>query len=106
VDRQRALYKTGKLSAERIERLEGLGFGWDPSKAAWEEGYSQLVAYKEANGDVLVPVIHETEDGFRLGSWVNNQRRAYNRGKLSTDRIERLEDLGFVWVLRKRSVGT
>jgi hypothetical protein len=33
----------------------------------------------------------------QLGRWVGSQRSKYRKGKLSEDRIKRLEDIGFVW---------
>jgi hypothetical protein len=33
------------------------------------------------------------EDGYPLGGWVANQRRAYAAGRLSADRSERLDEL-------------
>jgi hypothetical protein len=36
-----------------------------------------------------------------LGTWVNNQRAFKKRSKLSPERIDRLEAVGFVWISRK-----
>ncbi|MBM3772158.1 MAG: hypothetical protein FJW27_12940, partial [Acidimicrobiia bacterium] len=38
-----------------------------------------------------------------LGMWVNNQRTAKRAGRLSEERSARLDALGFVWDLRKRT---
>lgn len=43
----------------------------------------------------------ETASDFKLGSWVANQRGAYNNNQLTPDRIQRLDDLGFVWRVGK-----
>jgi hypothetical protein len=96
VNIQRRAYKNGKLSTERIRLLEELGFIWDALETAWNKGYQQLVAYKEENGHVNVPgdtVLH----GYTLGNWVTVQRDFYRRGRLSTERIRLLEELGFIW---------
>eukprot|EP00613_Pedinella_sp_CCMP2098_P037896 CAMPEP_0171811326 /NCGR_PEP_ID=MMETSP0991-20121206/78042_1 /TAXON_ID=483369 /ORGANISM="non described non described, Strain CCMP2098" /LENGTH=164 /DNA_ID=CAMNT_0012424673 /DNA_START=1 /DNA_END=495 /DNA_ORIENTATION=- len=41
------------------------------------------------------------EDSMKLGRWVSTQRTAYhkqgNKGTLSEERTQRLEELGFVW---------
>jgi len=38
--------------------------GAPPEK--WEKGYRYLLKYWEANGDCLVPVSFQTEDGYGL----------------------------------------
>ena len=61
VTRQRVSYKEGKLSQERIDKLEGLGFLWSAKPGArkqegrWEESFEHLRAYKETHGNCLVP---------------------------------------------------
>ena len=64
VGTQSTEYKAKRLSAERIARLEAIGFVWDRFEAAWEESFAELLAYKEANGDCNVP------QGSSLGGWV------------------------------------
>ena len=66
---------------------------------AWNEGYVQLRAYREENGNSLVPTGYKTADGYNLGQWVERQRQAYQRKEdgLSKLRVSRLEDLGMVW---------
>jgi hypothetical protein len=97
VGNQRASYRQKKLSAERIRRLEDIGFVWDSLEAAWENGYRLLGAYKDEHGDCDVPRAHVSEDNFNLGNWVGTQRTSYRQEKLSAERIQRLEDVGFGW---------
>ena len=92
VSRQRV--KKDKLTPERIERLDALGFVWDSIKEQWEEGFDKLQAFKEREGHCRVPAKYE-EGGFNLGSWVGTQRSI--KDTLTPERIERLEALGFVW---------
>ena len=92
---QRSNYKDNKISSDRITRLEQLGFVWDPFAAAWEEMYAALTAYKQTHGDSNVP--QGWKDNPKLATWCNNQRTIYKSNKLSTERAERLEQLGFVW---------
>ncbi len=82
------------LTPERVQRLDDLGFAWDQLALNWELGFSYLKAYKEDNGDVLVPQRARYKD-YPLGSWVSSQRTI--KSKMSPERVQRLDDLGFVW---------
>jgi hypothetical protein len=93
LNRQRS--KKDELPLERIQRLDNLGFVWDPRIHRWEENFKALVAYKAEFGDCLVPATRSYQ-GFKLGSWVNRQR-FYVEKRLTPERIQRLNDLGFVW---------
>ena len=97
VDRQRLAKGKGKLSAERFAQLDELGFVWDPLDEMWAAAFQQLQQYKVEHGDVLVSQRYKTADGFLLGRWVNKQRQAKGKGKLSAERIAQLDELGFVW---------
>ena len=33
----------------------------------------------------------------QLGTWVSNQRKAYKKKRLSKERVDRLNEIGFVW---------
>ena len=63
----------------------------------WEDIYILLKEYFVENNHVDVPNNYESTDGFKLGAWVSRQRARYKSGKLSEERIEKLESLGFKW---------
>ena len=96
VNNQRRLYKQGKLSANRREMMDALGFSWDPLADKWESNFSLLEQFKEREGHIDVPKNH-TEDGLKLGNWVDSQRTLYKRGKLDESYQRRLENLGMSW---------
>ena len=98
VSTQRQLYKEGVLSNERIERLENIGFAWDPFEARWYARFDELVMYREEHGNCNV----NTNTGDPLGYWVSAQRKAYKKGSLSKDRVQLLESVGFQWELSKQ----
>jgi hypothetical protein len=96
VDKQRYQRKKGKLEEGRVRRLEELGFVWG-TQEEWEARYGELVAYKERFGDSRVP--HGWEENPQLGRWVDKQRQQRKKGKVEAGRLQRLEELGFVWDL-------
>jgi hypothetical protein len=93
--RQRSAFRIGQLPKAHFEKLESVGFCWDPFAAQWEEMYKALVAFRDANGHCNVP--NRFAANRSLGTWVRTQRENYCDGSLSADRIERLNALGFEW---------
>lgn len=83
-----------KLSAERQDRLSRLGFVWNRIDALWENGFEHLVRFVKENGNCRVPSTYVSEDRYRLGHWVANQRR---NAQMSSARRNRLESVGFSW---------
>jgi len=53
--------------------------------------------YKNSTGNTNAPASYMTTEGYRLGYWQTTQRGNYKKGKLSPDRIKRLEEIGFKW---------
>jgi superfamily II DNA or RNA helicase len=94
---QRGRYKKGKLSPDRIKRLEEMGFTWEILEEWFEEGFRETLLHKERTGNPNVPHSLKTTEGYRLGNWQGTQRGNYKKGKLSPDRIKRLEEIGFTW---------
>ena len=85
------------MSAGRRRRLESVsGWVWDELVAAWEDGFGHLTTYVEGKGDARVPQSYRTAEGFRLGTWVAQQRS--KKDTMSAERRLRLEALdGWVW---------
>ena len=89
---QRSNFRKGKLSQERINLLNSIGFDWDPLETDWQNWFKQLKEFKNKNGNKFPP-FHKSS----LGRWCLLQRSNYKKGKLSKDRIELLESIGFEW---------
>jgi len=89
--------RKGKLFPERIRRLEEIGFIWERQEELFEKGCQQTLLHKERTGNPSAPRSYETDEGFRLGIWQKTQRYKYKIGKLSPERIRRLEEIGFKW---------
>lgn len=73
-----------------------------PKNLAWETQYNNLVSYRKENGNCLVA--RRDKNHKQLGAWVAKQRGEKKQGKLSRERIEKLNEIDFVWVARKMPV--
>lgn len=100
---QRRIYAgklAGRLSEEQTARLEALGICWESHfDQQWQRYYERAAAYYARNGNLDVKISYVTEDGFRLGIWLNNLRQ-YNRNGsrlLSGTRRKQLEQIGMIW---------
>jgi hypothetical protein len=113
VDKQRQHKKkydadptTSRLTAERVRKLEALGFVWDTVTAAWEVKLAELAAFKAMPGhDCSVPRGYPANPP--LGTWVDKQRQHKKKydadpatSSLTAERVGKLEALGFAWSFR------
>lgn len=94
---QRRKYKAEKLKPKQIERLERLGIEWNPFDLLWDKGYQYAKEYFDAHGNLNCSGSFVTADGFKLGSWINNQKTKYKKQALTGLQIEKLERIGIVW---------
>ena len=91
------------MLTERRQRLDLIGFVWDPLTAAWEEHFSALKRFKAREGHCRVPVGH-VEGTYKLGSWVHVQR--ISRDTMPAERRRRLDKIGFLWRARSGKTST
>mmetsp|Transcript_28255 Transcript_28255/g.76559 ORF Transcript_28255/g.76559 Transcript_28255/m.76559 type:complete len:597 (+) Transcript_28255:160-1950(+) len=99
VNAQRLKYRKESISAERVRLLDQVeGFFWDVKEARWAEMYRRLSLYaQQNNGSCMVP--QNYKDDPQLACWVSNQRQ--RRKQLTSERIQLLNALGFVWDVRE-----
>ena len=70
----------------------------------WEERYHELQLFKSQHGHTRVPARYKPNP--KLGRWVMTQRRQFTvlmqgfPSALTTERMNRLNEIGFVWALR------
>ena len=98
--RQRRSKNAGELSSEKIELLEKIGFSWQ-LETVWDEGYRHAKDYFDKNGNLDIPSAYKCEDGYALGKWVFNCRKARNGMKsqleISNSQADALEKIGMNW---------
>ena len=101
---QRSLRKQGRLGEDKVGRLASLGFAWDASDSqgkgqSWSDSLALLEEYASSHPDWdgQIPQKHRTEGGYELGRWAHGQRAIRKRGRLSEDKVGRLDRLGFAW---------
>lgn len=110
---QRNLYdkKEKRLTKERINALESIGFRWRlaaprfvPPRVSWEDRFKELKRYKAQHGDCNVPKRYPLDPS--LGMWVDRQRvqyRFYVKGEqsgMTRSRALALKEIGFQWTIR------
>jgi len=100
------------ISQDRVERLKEIGFKWiviDYDEANVKRCF-ELEVFKNKFGHCNVPCKYSANPP--LGSWCDNMRTAYNkiqkgerpRHNISRDRIERLERIGFKWLMKRHQM--
>ncbi|MBF0346223.1 MAG: Helicase associated domain protein [Magnetococcales bacterium] len=92
---QRKARLMGYLEPEQQERLDLLGFIWDPKEVVVEEMLQDLARFKERFGHCNVPV--QWADNPQLGLWIQFQRQSCKKGTLDPQRKLRLEAMGLTW---------
>ena len=97
--KQRDNWKKRKksLTPARIERLQSVGFDFDPLETEWNRRYEQFIRYKEQNnGSVSISIMQDFE-GEHLGAWVKTQRNWHKKGKMSKERYDKLVRIGMIF---------
>jgi len=93
---QRNLKRKGQMPLEIEEKLNAIEFIWDVLEKEWNDCFSALLKYKEEHGHCDVPV--SFKENPLLGRWIGRQRLAKKKGKLSPEREQLLNGIGFVWI--------
>lgn len=86
------------LSEDRIKRLENIGIQWESVIIRkWLEKYEKAKQYYKEHGNLNVRNGYVTDDEVKLGVWISSQRENYNKGVLTEEQIELLEQIGMSW---------
>ena len=79
------------LRPDRREKLDSLGFIWQPRDWQFDRNLRLLQKYKERAGHIKVPAVWK-EDGYGIGAWLSNVRRG--AVKLTKSQRDKLRELG------------
>lgn len=94
--------ETCTLKTAQLHALQKLDQDWWMTYRQWQwmQRYRELQDYLKKHGDCCVPISYQNK---QLAHWVSNQRKQYNlrsqgkRSDMTTDRIEKLNAIGFAW---------
>ena len=111
---QRRAYKgqgTVKITEKKIKKLEEIGMVWDTLERDWNNWYDLAKTYYEYYGNLKIPNSFKTvngyeynENGVKLGNWICNQRIRHGTRKMPEERIKKLEKIGMIWYIHKKSL--
>jgi len=96
--RQKRLYQKGKLSEEKIAKLEELQFNWQHGRQEWNVRFLELKRFYRLYGDSFLPNLNEFKQLYR---WVCQQRFQYKllikgyKSTLTTSRVQKLLSIDF-----------
>ena len=96
--------KGKSLTQAQIDRLNAIGMVWDGTfDTQWQSAYARAEEYYRQNGNLNIPYVYCTPDGYQLGKWLARQKSAkkapgkHSNCVMTTERIAKLEDIGVVW---------
>ncbi len=115
-DNQRQFHRLGKMSEQRVQLLQAIGF-FDaqsqkrmksPTKStptkttkdekkkkgideAWEDNRQMLIAYKDEHDTFFV----SPQRNMKLSRWAENQRQSHRRGEMKESRLQLLQEIKF-----------
>ena len=92
-NQQRTLNNQGKLSKNRVDKLNSIDFPWDVNEASWQTFYEELKSIVESLGHF--PKKSEFgSDKTSLYRWVTTQKNKYRNGTLEEDKAQKLIAIG------------
>ena len=97
---KRRSFRIGQLPPNRIKALNELGFPWEQGKTIklnFQNYLNFLRKFRSDNPNEWPIKKYKNSDGVRLGAWCAAIRKTFNNGKLSLDKKNALDEIGFPW---------
>jgi len=101
INNQRADLVNSRSTTKRIFLLNGIGITPHKLAQCFERNFSLLRDYRDINPNKWPRYREAYPLGNPLGEWCRTLRKAYKKGRLNEERIERLTSIGFLWKIRK-----
>jgi superfamily II DNA or RNA helicase len=97
---QKASYKIGKLSSEKIALLDEISEEWKiveeiNTSISWDENCAIFKKFHKVYG--RLPKKEETYENSNIGAWLYTQKQSYRNGKMSVMRLELLDEIDPTW---------
>ncbi len=96
------------LDTDKEEKLLKIGMVFLVSNETWEQKYNLCLEYYKHYGNLQIKSNFKTlngytydENGINLFSWMHEQRIAYKKGRLNSDRKNKLDKIGFIYEVKK-----
>jgi superfamily II DNA or RNA helicase len=101
INKQRIAYRNGKLSPERIKTIEKIPYwSWEVREKAFETTVDEVIAFVADHKRL-------PKNSEENGQWINGQRIAYKKKKLTRERIQVLEAIPlWIWVFEEDTFQT
>jgi len=80
-------YNNGKISQNCIHKLEGIGMIWNLNEYKWDLNYKEVESYYRENGHLNIPLRYVSNNGIRIGKWLQLQRIRHLKHKNSNHHL-------------------
>ena len=110
ISSQKKAFKKHKMSEERIEMLKKITMDFEIEKndKEWFKRYELAKAYYGHHGNLDIKINFKTKNGYEydengiaLGTWIDTQKRAFKKHKMSEERIEMLKKITMDFEIEK-----
>lgn len=91
-NQMRSKKKQGILPLEQIEKLDKIGFDWEPLKSKWNRDLERYSAYVMERG-MVNPAKDVMFRNFAIGNWYSNLKVSYRNQSLSQQQIEEIRSI-------------
>ncbi|MCD7809773.1 MAG: Helicase associated domain protein, partial [Erysipelotrichaceae bacterium] len=96
--RQRQLYRENKLTKDKIEKLNDIHIVWDKiTQTKWFDGFNHAREFYNEYKHLDVNRDYVSNDGYKLGQWINGQRKRYRNNLMSEEQETLLNSVHMIW---------